>query len=141
MKIQDQVCTIEQAIRLKELGVAQISYFFWQNKHGRPGTELVGKIFYNSSLSPVSAFTGSELGKMFFVNENPRRSILPYPAWDWENDEIIWRIPVADTYKRESLFWVADFKTEAQARAAALIALIKNDNKKLHEINKTLTHD
>jgi hypothetical protein len=66
MKIEDQVCSLELAKRLKELGVKQESYFYWfvlvgigtarlRNNEWRP--EVSGE-------EPISAFTVSELMEM-----------------------------------------------------------------------------
>jgi hypothetical protein len=74
MKIQDQCCTLEQAKRLKELGVAQKAIFAWFDDMNTCGTP----VFSNASqyhcptccneapagYEEFSAFTGVELGSM-----------------------------------------------------------------------------
>lgn len=64
MKLQDQVCTKEQAQRLKELGVAQTAIFAW--------TEIPQLIYYRKSqawpaistlIEWEAAFTVAELGR------------------------------------------------------------------------------
>lgn len=77
MKLEDQVCSLELAKRLKYLGVKQESFFFW--------TEIEGKKFLNSAHgytcqvskefkgriskeNDTSAFTVAELGDMLPTN-------------------------------------------------------------------------
>ena len=78
MKLEQQVCTLESAKRLKELGVKQNSIFnyktYWIDKHN----PKVPEIQYNPSgiepirgdtftnLQFVSAFTVAELGQMLW---------------------------------------------------------------------------
>lgn len=61
MKIEDQVCSLELAKRLKELGIKQESYFYWENI---PNCGYV--ISYDPSFweDMYSAFSVAELGEM-----------------------------------------------------------------------------
>lgn len=63
MKIEDQVCSLELAKRLKELGVKQDSLFYWHN------ISIYPMVIYGDSTEwsgdrLISAFTSSELSKM-----------------------------------------------------------------------------
>jgi hypothetical protein len=72
MKLHDQVITVEQAIRLKELGVAQsayFSYFITTDRDDAPGLNVTNGHCICSHPTPpyikqVSAFTVAELGQM-----------------------------------------------------------------------------
>lgn len=58
MKIQNQVCTIEQAIKLRNLGVAQIALFYYCYPEIMPASWLDGTTLLNDTYA---AFTGAEL--------------------------------------------------------------------------------
>jgi hypothetical protein len=64
MKLEDQVCSLELAKRLKELGVKQESLFYWVSIQGKYFIQYA--IFvdseYQSQLT-YSAFTVAELGE------------------------------------------------------------------------------
>lgn len=69
MKLEDQVCSLELAKRIKELGVKQESQFYWfkNNIEGYPlkgRGDLIG--YYPEAIKErfTSAFTCSELGEM-----------------------------------------------------------------------------
>lgn len=77
MKIEDQVCSLEIANRLKELGVKQKSIFYWHNLNdtyfvaqtdiGEDLKSIKEKIVssdYKDDRFLVSAFTVAELGEM-----------------------------------------------------------------------------
>jgi len=113
MKLEDQVCSLELAKRLKELGVKQESLFY----------HLYGGICYRSECLPLagidwcSAFTVAELGEILPLNFTSIRKNA--------NDEnkIVWMsagieniITKMDTYSDK----------EADARAKMIIYLIEN---------------
>jgi hypothetical protein len=132
MKPEQQVCSLELAKRLKELGVKQESYFTWLHPnitypagntntrwlihHGLFNTEPYEKID-----DSASAFTVAELGEM-----------LPWRIYA-KRRELFFRI-----YKTEKYWWPAygDFNgqvihdlfenTEADACAKMLIYLLEN---------------
>jgi len=66
MKLEDQVCSLELAKQLNELGVKQESLFYWWNSEGK---EYVSDQYrMNDSwvdyVKTSSAFTVAELGEM-----------------------------------------------------------------------------
>jgi len=73
MKLEDQVCSLELAKRLKELGVKQESYFYWisdedENFVVPTGTYDWGDWPGYEKFEPkYSAFTVAELGEMLPV--------------------------------------------------------------------------
>lgn len=126
MIIEDQVCSLEFAKRLKELGIKQDSLFFWI-KEEKP------YIWYNSNNYPIhiekfyySAFTCSELGEIL-------------PAILYSNKESL-PDAVFETLKNEQNRWLASYfikhstppkiaiidDTEVDARAKMLIHLLEN---------------
>jgi hypothetical protein len=62
MELEKQICSLELAKKLKELGVKQDSLFWWVNGRGR--MELHDK---HTDSDSVSAFTVAELGEMLPV--------------------------------------------------------------------------
>lgn len=116
MKLEKQVCSLELAKRLKELGVKQESYFYWSYdlldshtiRHQAKGWG-----------ADYSAFTVAELGEML-----PEQ--VPYK--DDGADDISFLL----SGKQDGLWWVNytkgfTEKTEVDARARMLIHLIENN--------------
>lgn len=112
MKLEDQVCSLEIAKKLKELGVRQDG-LFWYDEHFPDPYKVELKAFYAALLNPhwafrvCSAYTVAELGKILKGHE------LPYLNFGtgWQTRQI-------KDYHRP--------KTEADARAMLLIYLIEN---------------
>lgn len=135
MNIEQQVCSLELAKRLKELGVDQNGLFYYQDNPYKNGTPCIDIMIQewrpknseniiinteceNNDNPRFSAFTVAELGNLFekeiasgkdFSGKYFCRSILP------SNDDMI----------------IFDDFNEANARAKMLIYLI--DNKLLPE--------
>jgi hypothetical protein len=101
IRIKDYVCTLEQAIKLKHLGVEQNSQFYF---------------YYDIYL--YAAFTSEELGNLI-------KQIAEYTQHDELNDDI--RV---FTYEILSHNFSKSIKnrTETQARAEFLIYLLENEN-------------
>lgn len=140
MKLENQVCSIEQAEELKRLGLAQRSLFHYVNNWLNPrklpvdngqiivmGTE---KHQYNlrakerdTSIEFVSAFNVAELGELL----GRHIEIVQYS----ENK--------GDFY----MYWdsLGRFETEAQARAFVLIESIKEGVITIEDVNKKLNSD
>lgn len=66
MKLEQQVCSLELAKKLKELGVKQESLFMWAPSKNGYGMEirLKRKISFERSEFVYSAYTVAELGEM-----------------------------------------------------------------------------
>lgn len=115
MKVEEQVCSLNLAKRLKELNVKQDSYFFYEyysmsaymivdNQHIH---SYEGVIYY-------SAFTVAELGMMLpAVNPSSR-----------SKDGTGWYMNVI--YPIEKWNQMYPCETEADARASMLIYLLEN---------------
>lgn len=72
MKLEQQVCNLELAKRLKDLGVKRESLFYWRSDataHGRPGWDI-GDCIDTHANENFSAFTIGELGEMLPVRVN-----------------------------------------------------------------------
>lgn len=114
MNLNEQVCSLELAKRLKELGVKQESLFYWsENMRGEWSLNCPTR----DRTSRCSAFTVAELGEMLFPNAK------------------------INTIKIGNVFYLYQFgldkefiaDTEANARAKMMIYLLEN---KLIEVPK-----
>lgn len=109
MELEQQVCSLELAQKMKELNVPQQSIFMWKD----------GEVLFWGGGEPkdfVSAFTVAELGGIF-----PPNVALPfkrpamgedkvwYEKWYWSNED--------GRHEAEN---------EADARAKMLVYLLKN---------------
>ncbi len=120
MKLENQVCSLTLAQRLKELGVKQESLFYWAKWESKPTSKkwgVVSKLRHSyDGREPehyVSAFTVAELGEMLLNHRNIRHRFVNAgegKRWVTSNDE---RNYFADT--------------EADARARMLIYLLENN--------------
>lgn len=145
MKIEDQVCSPEQAIRLNELGIEQRSYFYH--------TILLDVIHLDYlPMNPEdridivgSAFNVAELGAMLpeFIRRN---SNISYADLVGRKDGTQWLVgydcdsPTEGGYGADikSLFLQTYAQTEAQARASMLIGLLENNKITANEANDRL---
>lgn len=118
MKLENQVCSLDLAKRLRELGVKQESYFYWMeygNPHLLPGKD--SSIFYEKTWRKrVSAFTVAELGEMLPIEYISQRR----PHGSIDSGEYAWGCGRYGTDFAEVV------ETEVDARAKMLIYLIEN---------------
>jgi hypothetical protein len=128
MKIEDQVCSLELAKRLKELGVKQQSLFWWDIEDERlmeSGLEGMPqfivtdksdrrrKVYIRYPERTISAFSVAELGEVLssytLYNFYDMPNIVEGGEWQWEH---------------KGIFGYG--KTEADARAEMLAHLIES---------------
>lgn len=110
MQLEKQVCSLELAKKLKELGVKQESHFRWYHASLIPWNVVTSHGFSNEEArerSP-SAFTVAELGELLGSN------------FETFFGGRLWYVTMAASGKQ----WEAE--TEADARANALIYLLEN---------------
>jgi len=133
MRLEDQVCSLELAKRLRELGVKQESLFWWVLVNPETNQwELTAKENSKSFTSShkISAFTVAELGEM-----------LPWAFWkDSEEYWLVverlsngWWIRYDKNDKKSKTIATAVDKTETNARAKMLIYLLENKVTDLQE--------
>ena len=128
MKLEDQVCSLELAVKLKELGVKQESLFCYQPIENEkdsvwPRQFNLTEFAHPSEDERVAAFTVAELGEMFpaiLDNEYYFTSVKLDDLHHWGADYRNW--------KTNDLFclWDTEAETEANARAKMIIHLIEN---------------
>jgi hypothetical protein len=115
MKLEDQVCTLKQAERLKELGVIQVSLFDWCVFMPDPtGEKYFYAVVYKEQNTEkqlhewiASAFTVAELGE---INKEDIRTYKTDGYW-------CAYIPTEEGFRLHANY----FKTEAELRADILI--------------------
>lgn len=114
MRLEDQVCSLEIARRLKELGVKQESYFFYEWYSDR-ATRLTCKCeWIHIQTTKISAFTVAELGEMLPDKFTTYRDSCKFRgAWTDKASDLVGKLYVTSD-------------TEADARAKMLIYLIEN---------------
>jgi hypothetical protein len=112
MKLEQQVCSLEFAKRLKELGVKQESYFWWAmaSVNGQPDYFLVNEKY--ALPTAAAAFTVAELGKMMMSEDT---------VSGYSHERIGWFCESSQHMK----FNITE-DTEADARAKMLVYLIEN---------------
>ena len=132
MELNKQVCNLENAKRLKELGVKQESVFYWSIPSPEKSKDEKERLILQNDcevmlchkwtdwgefFENVSAFTSSELGNLIPLD-------IMNSIQHCGNDK------VKHTLKFSELLFIYD--TEADARASMLIYLLENglmDNK------------
>lgn len=121
MKLEDQVCSLENAKRLEELGIRKVGLFQWINfgKGEIPTIVAWNHRMFGSDY--VHAPTVAELGEMlpWYVNTH-------HPA------EAVWK-SFCEPDKAGG-YWVTG-KTEADARAKMLIWLLENGHVNAEDLN------
>lgn len=136
MKLENQVCTLEQAKKLKELGVVgETEYYFRGDKiwHFNEVTdwtnqeqlyELIESGDEADNIVPV--FTVAELGVML-----PRETytFLPRNDINWE------------CLNNDYGLTIRTYETEAEARAEMLIYLLESGLTTAKEVNQRLTQN
>jgi hypothetical protein len=120
MKLENQVCSLELAKRLKELGVKQDSLFCWTTDLD---IEFLPTDIRNDHVV-IAAFTVAELGEMlpkeingFFFTQIPTIN----------NEWYLFYRHAFSTMNLDNEEIYSDDENEANARAKMLIYLIEND--------------
>jgi len=120
MEISKQCCSLEQAKRLKELGVKQDSIAVWFNSS--VGLCLLYRTSDFTFENEWAAFTVAELGEMLPHSPLPNTG----NSWNWYH-RYCWKgHSVGYTAYGQEPIQQDWFATEAQARAAMLIYLLEN---------------
>jgi len=127
MTLENQVCSLELSKRLKELGVKQVSLFYWFFLNGKWYVSDKDREGYREM---VSAFTVAELGEMLpnYVSTSNcgggrHSERVDYLVCENQNAREAW---IRGTRKE---YICTDFrdKNEANARAKMLIYLLENE--------------
>lgn len=149
MKMEDQLCTIEQAQIMHALGMAQIGLWFWQDMNDddlycRQRLMSRDDAFHPMSLSVIreqhSAFTVAELGQMLpgkfrydkqmcFVDS--RKYLSTGGSWVCS---VYWFNVAGKQMTKKMCIGT----TEAQVRADMFIHLVSQNYISIEEVNKRM---
>ena len=145
MKLSDQVCTLDQAKRLKELGITAPSLwsrFIAASHSGYVLTEMkvrhvwivTGNAYNEEDIEFTPVFTVAELGQMLpdDLQPNTGRHWSWYHRRTWKGESVGYSTHGFDPIEQG---W---FDTEAEARAAMLIHLLETKTITAEEVNKRL---
>ena len=127
MKLKDQVCNLELAKKLKELGVKQESVCYWRQFQldsefdnqiiWDVDTEMSYRSTISNVLQSIAAFTVAELGEMLQTDQG---LLIPVPV------DGRWNAPSPKNGQVVNLGRIGN-TSEADARAKMLIYLLEND--------------
>lgn len=138
MKIENQVCTLEQAKRLKELGVLQDgSLAVWFISSVGPFIQF--RLNEETLPQEYAAYTVAELGEMLpdYITVDSYRMHPRFFKQEQNNSPALWTGTYGKTVDEDVPDF--DFHNEAQLRAAMLIHLIENKLVSVDQINKSIT--
>lgn len=151
MKIENQLCTLEQAKILKELGVKQLSYFgYFDDSVNKPllvSKQTDKKILaaYNiACIGNYAAFTVAELGVMCrdCISghcANTGNGLLSNRYYATPDEYADYDIDAAlDLSEKKEANYVQS-ETQAQALAGLLIWLLLTNSITIKEVNQRLT--
>lgn len=143
MKLQDRVCTLKQAERLKELGTTQDAIWFWAFPLNERMISTRKGIIHNTTCDDIlrdndgdefdhavaAAFTVAELGVMLPNGYDTMRITSKdshkVPVWQGYDDD-------------GNYFIMTPYKTEAECRAAMIIYMLENKVITAEEVNARL---
>lgn len=130
MKIENQVCTLEQRVKLFNYGITE-SIIHHYSKPDGTYIECDKLQYPPKQWVKIPAFTSTELGEML---PNCFTTMKLTGEHDMPNHR--WRI-----YNEDDADAVGDvmFETEAQARAAALIHLLENNHITSEQVNASIS--
>jgi len=162
MKIEDQVCSIEQAKRLVELGISQNAYFSWVGDESHtvvdPGNEAknipmrFGKYVWVDTTDPAnsqesdhrqdialktiaSAFTAAELGEMLTM---PRIDGYYNMSCNFSYAHNNWSCLIESMDEEGPDLICISANMEAECKADILIWLLENNYTSSEECNNRL---
>lgn len=134
MNLENQVCSLESARKLKELGVKQESLFYWQTRtfarpNETPNLVYISNRSFRDTLVHDSAFTVAELGDLALKESNIVWKIFFHRVSDGSSPTG-WEHMIYSSSNDLGFCAPADFPdfinhTEAEARAKCLIYIIE----------------
>lgn len=136
MKIENQVCSLEQAKKLKELGIVQTeTSYVWVSRYD--GESFLTYYDAGDSVIPqYSAFTVAELGVML-----PREFRLPNEGichLTFSNRLDFGAFTRIKNWGTQTIIHTIEGDTEAQSRANMLIWLLESNHITATEVNNRL---
>lgn len=131
MKLQDQVCTVEQAVRLKELGINQhyphSAHFMWFGNGDRNhigeniGVNCIAAAFSCAELGLILEGWTSAINHYVIMSDKDNSAIPMWGGVFGQDEDEIW------------------MGCEAHVRAALLIKALEEGEIEVEEVNTRLT--
>lgn len=133
MNLEEMVCSLEYAKKLKDLGIKQEGFYCWARQDGFKnwGLELYppARIFKRMGRTYYLAFTSGELGEILPKLISTKNGIYNMKL-GWEHfaneDKILWRIDYIKNNGFDEPLVLIDDENESNARAKMIIYLIEN---------------
>lgn len=149
MRIEHQVCTLEQAKRLKELGVFENAFGSWvydtTNEKWGISKLNVEQMALANSREAYPAFTVAELMIMLPKRYMAVKNLVSkYPESSWhcqyiQDDDVIRDFFYPHKiYDKENHNYGLGFTTQAKALCAMLIYLLENNHITSEQVNQRL---
>ena len=140
MKLQDQVCTLEQAKKLKKLGVEQKSLFAHINGKHSSANILLPENIHSMDLEEerFSAFTVAELGVM--LPKVIKKDGMKYRFRANRESNGLWHLKIRTLSPEGKMLplCITQNLNEAEARADMLIKLLEKELITVQWINDLL---
>jgi hypothetical protein len=129
MKVENQVCTFDQAKRFDELGLDHDSLFHYARFESEEPFQLTQDV--GEAIESYSAYSVAELGEMLpELHESYYSNHLGF--WRWQ---VLEHDAEGDFPFKVSEQGDGEYDTEAEARADMLIDAIEDDRIKAEAIN------
>lgn len=142
MKLQDQVCTLEQAKRLKELGVEQVGAIFYHSHIWNVSWQIRQARFADESFPYFAAFTVAELGLMLPKEFQYKGTKCYIQIWLQNAAGFSACINKIDWFDGQEIHPEiarhTNFKSEAELRASMLIYMLETNLITAAEVNERL---
>lgn len=144
MNIENQVCSFEQSLKLKELGIAQQSLFYWAQMYtGKtPVIQHSNDDFDGWITTVVSAFTFAELGLMLpysISNKNKEEFTLSATKnYDYFTKIVSY---TSGYYSFSTHKWYYSIISSSSALCAAelLISILEGEKTDVSDVNQRLS--
>lgn len=129
MTLEQQVCSLDLAKKLRRLGVSQNGIHTWQRRqHDQPYKLDSGGPFETSDKDAwFSAFTVAELGEMLPAKIRQQDGPASFFNYECTTYKSLATYAVAYVCEKRLNDFIAQAHTEADARAKMLIYLIENE--------------
>lgn len=127
MKIEKQVCTLEQAKELFELQIDAVPFFMWHIGGVTGEWIIIDTQHSNITSEDFSAFTSAELGMMLLVEDDDHFTSTAYNEHLGEWQTFVCKRPEDEDATDFDNLYIGEGDTEAEAKADALIWMLKNN--------------
>lgn len=126
MKIEKQVCTLEQAKELFELQIDAAPFFMWHIGGVTGEWIIIDTVHSNITTQDFPAFTSAELGMMLLVEDDLHFTQTHYNEHFGEWQTLVLRRPKDEDVVAFDNIYTGEGDTESESKCDALIWMLKN---------------